>query len=230
VLLLLALGSCSVEELARFVTPWDGQAAVPLDEPLVVRLPELDFPPDEPVPTDLVQVVDLEDGGFVAGTLTRAGRDVVFRPDAPWSPERAYAWTVARPVARARQPVFEVADEVLGEAIFTTAPIVALLDAALDDGRLCLLFGTAPDPLLDLTVGDEVHPAVGWESWDLGSDLFDGLDEAHPATAACLSQEVAAEVGQAVRFTDADGASSQVIVRSDSLVDALAQRHRWSLP
>jgi hypothetical protein len=222
--MLLWLIGCEAPE-HRFVEPFDGSSAVRVDDPLQVVLEGADYPEGEPVPDDAISVVDLDRGGDVPGTLVYADDRVVFAPDEPWRDGGAYGWVVATPAPRARAPLLDVPSGLEGEATFRVGGGITLLDAAIEDGELCLLFSQSIRYVAALTVDGVELGAVDStpRPVSLPSDLA-STDH----SGRCVA--VDAKVGDLVRYTAPDGVPSAVRVGSESLAARWKARHRWMEP
>jgi hypothetical protein len=224
----LAAAGCGGPEVDTFfVAPPSGTTHVPIDAPLQVRLDEIAWPDGEPIPPDLVQVVDLVDGGFVDGELSWSGRDVLFEPELGWRAGHRYAWTVQEPVPRARQPVMRIPDGVTGEAIFDTASQVEALDAVRDEDRLCLLFSQRFAPVaLDLTLDGAWTPGLPVEVMDVVLTEVEAVPLPDGALGAVCTVDPAPDV-TTVRWISPTDTPYALEVAPGTLTDALLARHRW---
>lgn len=121
-----------------FVSPADGQSDVGVFQPLVV-LGDVGYPASAPVP-QVIEVLSLEDGGFVAGTTVRRGDGLAFEPDAPWAADHSYLWSVVEPLDEVRQPGLDLPDQLLGARVFhTDNRITPLAATVLPSGELCVV-------------------------------------------------------------------------------------------
>jgi hypothetical protein len=205
-----------------FVEPFDGSSAVAITDPLTVHL-DTRYPEGEPVPDDVLTVVDLDGGGFVEGTTTFVDGDVVFEPTSPWSLGGRYGWAVAQPLPSTRGPLLQVPPELVGESSFRVGGAPELLDAAVEGDALCLLFSGPVDTLPQLEIDGEAFAELESEPHLLR--LPGASSDAH---GRCV--ELPARLGDLVRYTDAQGETSAATVAEGTLTDAWKARHRWSLP
>lgn len=212
--------ACRTESPA-YVAPYDGASSVNPGDPLRAVFDGGAYPEGEPVPDDVIVVVDLDDGGAVRGEARVEDGAVVFLPDEPWREGGAYGWAVTAPAPVARRPLLDVPLDLEGEASFRVGGSAALLDAAIEGGRLCLLF-SAPLPWIG---------AIEVDGEPL--DDLDGEPLALPAPrppgdspARCVP--ALARVGDVVRYTGPDGSTSAARVSSRPLGDRWRERHRWS--
>ena len=181
-LLLLACGEDPQTGRGQ-IAPLDGQTRVALDQDLMLLAPSLTAPEDAPLPPDLIQVIDLEAGGFVRGTIAREGSRIRFTPWTEWRHGIEYLWTVNQPLPEARQPQIKVPPSLLGDAVFKAGNGSAVLDAGVNqDGHICLLLSrhvSHKPASLEITM-DDVPAAIGgtWEvihepdEWEV--DLLSG--------------------------------------------------------
>lgn len=222
-----ALLACDpVSDDTAFVEPFDGATSVGLESRIEVHVPDLDVPEGQAVSEEVLRVVDLADGGLVQGQRVVEGTTVVFEPTGGWAPDADYGWALIDAPDQARQPVLEIPDFLLGEAVFSTRSDPWLLDAVLDGGQLCLLFSEAPGTQrleVQLDGGDVV--ASEWTAMFL-ADPGGGPD----GTAACLVDVEGAEVDDVVRWTEPDGGSQSVGVVEGSVLSTWRARHRWVRP
>lgn len=220
------LVACGPEPI-QFVEPFDGSSGVLPQDPLVVHLDER-YPEGEPVPDDVIEVVDLEDGGRVAGSTAFVDGAVVFVPDLPWTVGDRYAWAVSAPLPRPRAPLIELPPGLAGEASFRVGGERALLDASIADGELCLLFSDDVDDIPRLRLGDLELVDPRTEARDLELP-----GRRAPGTARCLAlpDGVASEPGVAlVRAWDREGATTAAPLSDTPLAERWRARHRWVEP
>ena len=120
-------------------------------------------------------MVDALDGGFVKGTVSREGADLIFTPKKAWEADRSYVWEVDDVFPSSRQPQFDPVASVLGTALFSTASSTAVLDAHIDEqGRMCaILSARVTLDRLDLmvTLDDEDLQPV----WELFHEEEEGI-------------------------------------------------------
>ena len=102
-----------------YIAPLDGQTAVATDLPLFVEIGDISMPPDLPIPEDFIRVVDLVDGGTVAGELVRDDTRVDFVPSVPWS--EAGTRGVCCRLSVTLGPQFQFPAHLLGTAVFDCA-------------------------------------------------------------------------------------------------------------
>jgi hypothetical protein len=138
-----ACGSTDIDE-TQFIAPLDGQTAVPASLALTVRAP-FSIPPDYPT-DDMIRVLDLTDGVEVVGTTSPETGVVTFSPDADWAPGHRFAWTVDPKLGAPHGPEVLLPADVVGTAVFSTAPALHILGAALEDDALCLVFSRTVQP------------------------------------------------------------------------------------
>ena len=140
------------------IAPLDGQTKVALDQDLILVAPGLQAPSDASLPDDLIQVIDLEAGGFVTGDLTLDGDTIHFTPAAPWRQGVDYLWTVQQPLPEARRTQVALPTRLLGDATFRAGNGSAVLDAGVNtEGHVCLLLSrrVSHKPLaLEVTIDD----------------------------------------------------------------------------
>jgi hypothetical protein len=136
-----------------FIAPADGQSNVSNDQVLLVRTGSLEMPPNYPLPSNFIRVIDLAEGGHVPGAVVRSGDDLLFIPDSPWQSDRRYSWTVDEAASGAHGPEFSFPEELQGTAVFDTSSDLWLLAATTDPdlGLTCLVFSR---PLAASEVGD----------------------------------------------------------------------------
>lgn len=161
-LLLLACNGTPDERDLR-IAPADGQSDVGAFQPLVV-LGDVGFPAEAPVP-QVIEVIDLVEGGFVSGVTVRQGDGLAFVADEPWPPDRSFLWTLAQPLDEVRRPEIELPAAVLGSAVFRTDNRFDVLAATVPaTDELCLVASrpvlSADLATLDLASGGEAL-AVG---------------------------------------------------------------------
>lgn len=207
----------------RFVEPFDGSSAVDPSTPLRVVMEGVAYPDGEPVPDDLITVVDLDDGGEVPGVATFVDGAVAFVPDEPWRDGGVFGWAVEPPAPRARGPLLDVPLALSGEASFRVGGPASLLDAVLDDGALCLLFSEPLPFVAALEVAGEAVGPLDGEARDLS--LPGGVQSA-PYAARCV--DVDARPGDLVRYTADDGSTSAAFVVAEPLAARWKARHRWT--
>ncbi|MCA9495044.1 MAG: hypothetical protein KC621_34185, partial [Myxococcales bacterium] len=190
-MLVVALLACGSEvEGNAFVEPFDGVTGVASSTVLRVHLPALRLPEGEPVAPESLQVVDLDEGGFVEGTRTVEGTTVLFEPDGGWRPDTDYGWALIDAPDQARQPVLVLPEGLVGDALFSTRVGPRLLDAVLDGTDLCLLFSEEqPARILNLDIAGEDWFGTYWTPTFLASP-----GEGEGATAACFP--VPARIGE----------------------------------
>ena len=149
------------------IAPLDGQTRVPVDQDLLVLAPGLVAPGDTPLPADLIEVVDLDAGGFVAGEVRREGDLVRFTPNQEWRFGVEYLWVVQQPLPEARRVGLELPQHLTGEALFRAGSGSTVLDAGVDeDGSVCLLLSrhVSHKPLsLEITLDDVPAGDGEWE-------------------------------------------------------------------
>lgn len=164
---------------SKGIFPFDGHTAVPSDQILIAYDGATEIPPGYPV-SGLIRVVDLEDGGFIAGKVMIDGPDLTFIPDGPWPDGHRIAWTVGDDSHAPHGPELPVPSGLVGTAVFSTAdaPEVVAVTAG-DAGEACLVFSQAIDaPSADVrvTVDDVAVEPTSWTvdaSWDVRPDGTD---------------------------------------------------------
>jgi hypothetical protein len=230
--LLAAQLSCTPINHQSFVSPADGQTAVPRDLDLLVNRGALEIPPDYPV-GDLIAVVDLDDGGIVPGTVTRDGADLLFHPDEPWRANRRYAWTVGGDDHDPHGPELPVPAALQGTSSFYTSVDVELLAAGLDDdGQACVVLsrpvaGLDRDhvrvTLNDVEVPDATVVVAPPESWDPGYELL-GDDPA--LDVVCVTTATPVDAGAEIRIWWGDRGPWRLTVQDAALSDVVAGLYR----
>ena len=163
-----------------FIAPLDGQSNVATNADLLVRTGGLDVPEKYALPQNFIQVVNLSDGGFVAGEVVRDGDDILFLPAKAWQPDTRYVWSLSQIPQLPRAPEIRIPEHLTGEAVFDTAPVLEVLDIVLEEvddlAMPCALFSreiTAPNALVTVTIDgvlvDDVHFEVYAEGdWNKG--------------------------------------------------------------
>ncbi|MCO4743638.1 MAG: hypothetical protein KC912_02540 [Proteobacteria bacterium] len=154
-LLAILIGCADASESgdASWIAPFDGQTAFSPDQDLVVSMRGVAVPDDYPL-NDLIQVMDLLDGGRVPGEVTLTGDTVRFSPDAPWESDRRCGWTVYDPLEIAHGPEVHLPDGTEGTAVFEVSDNIHVLDATVGevDGSVCLLLSRPSEDALELDV------------------------------------------------------------------------------
>ncbi|MCB9688456.1 MAG: hypothetical protein H6735_25695 [Alphaproteobacteria bacterium] len=226
-LFVVALVACVPEvEGNAFVEPFDGATSVTVDTPLRVHLPALRLPEGQPVSPESLQVVDLDEGGFVEGERVVEGTTVLFEPTDGWRADTDYGWALIDAPDQARQPVLVLPEGLAGEALFSTRPGPRLLDAVLDGDDLCLVFSEEqPARILDLDIGGEDFFGTYWTPTFLAA-----IGDGEGATASCFPVPARFGEGDVVRWTSALGASDSTTIVEGALLEAWRARHRWSEP
>lgn len=183
--MLLALAACTDEPSfeASFITPADGQTNVAPFQILRVHGNAAKIPDDFPLP-DLVEVLDLDRGGRVQGSVSSSDGQIRFTPDQAWL-RGEYLWTVRQPLDDARMPEFDIDPAMLGSASFSTLDQLRVIHAAWSpSGSLCVLLSRPPrqqgiEERLRVTVDGEPVPLRGIEILtpvELGQDALDAGD------------------------------------------------------
>lgn len=217
--------AASDDPVEHFVVPFDGQTAVALDAPLRVQAADLEVPPDYPV-GELVSVVDLLDGGFVAGSLSNDAADLLFTPDRGWRQDRRYAWTVRVPDDVPHGPHFSAPEDVLVSSVFDTTDRVDVLAAGLTpSGTPCVILSEAPAgdfvpdrvTLDDVDVEDAVFSPYAFDEWDPSVDV-PGLETT--ADVVCVQSSAEVVAGTRLRLW-VDGSGPQLVEVQDRTPRAL---------
>lgn len=226
-LLWITLIACTPDEGWSFVSPLDGQAEWPVDEPLQLHLTEAPVPRGYPLPAELLRVVDLDGSGFVEGHAEQSASDVLFVPRDGWTPGHRYAWSVGRPPNQAREVELALPENVLGEGVFDTSDSLELLEAGNGDGDLCLLFSRAlRSSEVEIVVSVNEAPAVVVvaEPFEAAIDLDLELGPIGPEVgASCVDLSISE--GALVRVWVDDGGPWQVQATAD-LSDTIRSRRR----
>jgi len=220
---------------ASWVEPMDGATGWLDAAPLRVVTPTLDVPPDYELEPSL-RVVDLADGGYVAGTFAAEADGASFTPDEPWQPNRRYAWTLDVPSSLPHGPEWSVPEVLPGTAVFDTDPAIEVLGASTDDGgRVCVVLSAmAPAETVDVewTLNDMGPPVpdtltvLPVDEW-AGEMLEWGL---HPAIdVACLSL-VFVSPGDRFRFWVGDSGPYLAEISEEPLGELVAARYRFATP
>lgn len=179
-LALAALTACPPTS-SKGIFPFDGHTAVGARQSLVAYDGATEIPPGYPLPR-LITVVDLEDGGFIAGQVVADGLDLTFVPDEPWPAGHRIAWTVGDDKHAPHGPELPVPAALAGTAVFSTAdaPEVVAVTTG-DNSEACLVFSQAIDPAaagVRISVDDaSVEPAswsqdTSWDSHPDGTDMW----------------------------------------------------------
>ena len=145
-LLISVFAACATDDPGvGFVSPFDGQTDWPHEAPLQLRLTGDSLPEGYPTPQDLVRVVDLDDGGFVPGSLSHDGVDLWFYPDQPFAADHDFVAHIDPASLDNREPELDGMVGLDGETVFSTASRLDALDAVVDAaGVLCVLWSRAP--------------------------------------------------------------------------------------
>ncbi|MBN2800240.1 MAG: hypothetical protein JXX28_13960 [Deltaproteobacteria bacterium] len=204
--LLAACGGDPAAPPAVWLAPLAGQTGVPTDLPLVVHTGSLRIPPDYALP-DLIRVVDLETGGFVAGRVDVLDDTVHFVPTAGWRAARDYAWTFDPARGVPHGPELDIPDFGGNAPIFSTSSRVDLLAASLDEeGRVCVITSrplTGDDEGVLRFTADEVEVDTLWVELipqvEPSTELEDG-DPGVSVLCATLSTELGAGAELAIRW------------------------------
>jgi hypothetical protein len=136
---LLLLIACNPSADGPFrLAPADGQSDVAAFAELRVQ-GDFRFPDDQPLP-EVMAVVDLEDGGLVAGRTRVEPDGLVFVPDGPWPPDRSFAWSIRPAPDEVRRPSLAIPSAIQGTTVFHTdnrlEPLAATVPAT---EELCLV-------------------------------------------------------------------------------------------
>lgn len=234
--LFIALTGCASGDFEQraFVAPLDGQSAVPVDMPLLVRAGNLDLPPDYPLPDNFVRVVDLIDGGLVAGLVERNGGDVIFRPESDWKPDHRYAWTLDDVLAVPHSAEFSLPDHLLGTGVFDTSASLFLLDAAKhpEENAVCLVFSRPVDETdasgIRITVDDApVDDLTLWpidpDAWNQPHDLLDGDTG---GDVMCMTTDVELAEGAVIRMWWSDAGPWNATIKPEAVEQIMARLRR----
>lgn len=231
--LILLVAACepNPEPGATFIAPLHGQTDVAPATALRVHVGELQLPPDYPVPTDFIRVVDLATDGFVPGALRYEGDDVRFEPEGGWLAGHRYAWSVGELEPLDRAPEYTFPESVFGEAVFATSGDIDVLEATIDtDGRVCAILSRKLDAIEDeltITLDDEpveigdvsLHPEDLW----VDTAVLDEGDEG--VTVACFPDLVVSP-GTSLRIWWADRGPWQATLEALDLAELLRERRR----
>ncbi|MCB9679797.1 MAG: hypothetical protein H6737_32120 [Alphaproteobacteria bacterium] len=182
-LAILLAGCVDPVVVPQRIAPADGQTDVGPNQPLVVVGDVGHFPEDYPLP-ELVEVVDLEVGGIVPGSIESVDGALVFTPDAPWADDREYVWTLRDPYDESRRPEFEIEPSLQGTAFFSTARELRVIHAAWSaSDELCVLtsqpvLAFEVESRMRITLDDEPVPIAAFRILDdaelVQEDLADG--------------------------------------------------------
>ena len=190
-----------------YIAPLDGQTAVATDLPLFVEIGDISMPPDLPIPEDFIRVVDLVDGGTVAGELVRDDTRVYFEPSEPWSENGRYAWSVLPLERHPHGPQFQFPAHLLGTAVFDTRDTLELLATGFDvlENRTCMIFSrklTASDTgsiavtVNDVAIDDAIVQILEAGDWGMAYAIDSDDDD---VSVACLTTASPIQVGARVR-------------------------------
>lgn len=174
---IVGLFACTELPLPRLpvqtLSPADGQTSVSVGQSLRVSA-NFELPPG--YPSDVVQVIDLESGGIVPGTIVSDRFGLTFEPDAPWLIDRDYLWTVRPALPETRQPEVRAS---AATATFATTNDLHVLGAFETGNLLYLLFSRPIEPndltRIQVTLDDEPTPLENPEVYSL-SEFFDEGD------------------------------------------------------
>jgi hypothetical protein len=233
--LLLALAfvaGCAGEDphpAAVYIAPFVGQTGVALDTPLFVRHGASEIPLDYHTQAP-VRVVDLDQGGFVAGSVDFDGDDLSFTPDGGWAEGRRYAWTVDPMYGVAHGPLLGVNDNVDGTGAFTAGYDPTVLGAGLFQDGVCLLLSQPWDEK-EFTVTANDVPVDDIEVQLIDRPTADDDTDWHshfPGDVACLDGAVPVAAGSALRVYWGERGPWRVIVSAQHPDDLFAVLHRAS--
>lgn len=163
-LLLGLLAGCMgpMESGERLVSPFDGEDAVPVDAPLRLIGYARTLVPDS-IPPDLLQVVSLDEGGFVKGTVSRKGDDLLFTPDDGWSADGVYHWHINESGSPPRTATWDLDAKSGGDLSFSCRDGARPIEMIRTDSGVCVLYSAAlgEAPQLALAV-DGVETDATW--------------------------------------------------------------------
>lgn len=208
-MLILALTTVACDgggaPVQSYIAPVAGQTGIPVDLALLVRNAAQEIPPDYPI-DDAIRVVDLDQGGFVAGVVEIDGVDLLFTPDEAWAEGRRYAWTID-PVAHVPHgPELPLPENLVGTQAFGTSESVDVLASAIaDDGQPCVVL-SRPIPDMQtrgirVTINDvEIEEArlvpLDPQEWNPNLERF---PEDPYIDVYCLDAPVEVEAGATIR-------------------------------
>lgn len=216
-----------------FIGPMDGQTHVAKDQALLVSTGGLDLPEKYAIPQSFIRVVNLADGGFVAGDVVREGDDILFLPTKAWKANTRYAWSTNQIPALPRSPEYQFPKALIGEAVFDTSSGMDVLDMMLDDTRddleqPCALLSraiVAPNALVVLTVNGELLEDVNYDIYDEEEwgEAFDA-DYAPSVSVVCFDVDVSA--GDSLRLWWNESGPWVATMEPGHIETALRNRHR----
>jgi hypothetical protein len=217
-----------------FVSPLAGQTGVPSDMELLVRGGAVEIPPDYAV-GDVIRVVDLEDGGFVAGQVLMEGWDLRFVPEEPWADGRRYAWTVDPAGHVPHGPELPIPANLVGTSAFGTSEAIDLLGSTLDDDqRACLV---ASHPLEEagevrITANDvEVEDVTLEELREIEWVPGFARDPSDPYVQVwCVNSATPIAAGAVLRVWWGEQGPWSLTVREIPVEDLVIELHRGVLP
>lgn len=226
-LLFLLLSGCQALPPATvWVAPLAGQTGIPSGMPLVVHTGPLDVPPDYALP-DLVRVVDLADGGFVAGRVAVEAEAVRFIPDGGWAADRDYAWVFDAVEGLPHGPSLNLPEFGEEPPRFSTAQRLDFLASVRDDeGRICLITSrpVLPDDEGAWSVAaDGVDVAVRYVEWEPEVEPEMELESMDPGVdALCLVPDAPVDAGAELALTWATQPPIRLPLLDATLSDAAA--------
>ena len=135
-LILLALCACTSTTGPFTLAPADGQTGITGRQPLHLRGP-VAFPRDQEVPP-VIQVIDLESGGFVRGSIDRLDTGLAFVPESPWRADADYLWSVTQTLDDVRLPSVDVPGAPY-QSRFSSTRTVRFLNAFQAEGETCVV-------------------------------------------------------------------------------------------
>jgi hypothetical protein len=231
--LLSACDGSTVRQTGGFIGPMDGQTHVSKDQALLVSTGGLDLPAKYAIPQSFIRVVNLVDGGFVAGDVVREGDDILFLPERSWKANTRYAWSTNQIPALPRSPEYQFPKALIGEAVFDTSSTMDVLDVVLDDtrdevGQPCALLSreiVAPNALVVLTLNGELLDDVDYDIYDEGEwgASFDA-DYAPSVSVVCF--DIVVSPGDSLRLWWNESGPWVTTIERGQIESALRARHR----
>lgn len=234
--LLLAACSGPASEEVGWIAPFDGQTNFHPEQDLVVSLRNVVLPEGYPL-SELIQVMDMLDGGRVPGHIEQTDEAIRFVPEYPWEADRRCGWTIYNPLEEAHGPEVHLAG-IEGTQVFEVSDNIHALEATVGevDGQVCLLLSRPVEESLQLTVWSE-EDEFEFEASD-EPDLWDEFNLAETdlgAGAKCFDTPAGLAAGDAIRVR-IEGASVllaqgpwRLELSDETLSSLLAARRRASL-
>jgi len=210
----------------RFVSPFDGEDGVPVDAPLRLVGYARTLAPDT-VPPDLLHVVSLGEGGFVKGSVTRDGEDLVFTPNGGWTSDGAYHWHINETGSPPRTVAWDLGGDSAGDLSFTCREGARPIELIRTDSGLCIAYSVRLEeaPALDLAVDGMPVDA----QWDVVYEEDISPLAKTPDRALSFVCSAGALVQGELAVTTADGQVLRNVGPDERMEDVVLRRRRGVL-